>query len=123
MRLKKSSFLPFALLTTAALAFFPVLGKVTVPPSRPKRNSVSRRLSGNLLGKISSVNAVPAEIIETEDVGPATAEEAELDIGPLVFVWEYKLGKLDSKDKMKLCIQASRQGFEGKKQGKNLLKT
>jgi hypothetical protein len=45
------------LLTEEVAAFFPeLLERATVPPSRPNRNSAKRRLSGSLLGRISSVS-------------------------------------------------------------------
>lgn len=51
------------------------LPKLKVPPSRPNRNSASRRFNGSLLGKTSSETEV--EAFPVVALGVATEEEAE----------------------------------------------
>lgn len=63
------------LLLAELVVFFPVLlGRVTVPPSRPNRNSAKRRFSGSLLGRISSLSGGVAVVVGVE------AEEAAVDV-------------------------------------------
>ena len=57
-------------------------GRVTVPPSRPNRNSTRRRLRGSRLGKISSVKLTLSAVFG----GLTVALEVEEELAELLLV-------------------------------------